>query len=355
MTTLTRRATLGAALALPLARPAIAAGAVEWRMVTSWPRNLPGPGVTAQRLADRIAAMSGGRLTVKLFAAGELTPALEVFDAVSAGTADAAHTASFYWQGRIPAAAFYTTVPFGLTPDEHRAWLTEGGGQGLWDEVYAPFGLKPFVGGNTGPSMGGWFKRRPEGLDTFRGLKIRVQGLGGEVFRRLGATPVSTPAGEILPALQSGVIDAVEFLGPSSDLALGLYRPAKFYVYPGFNKPNGGSEFLVSLKAWEALPDDLKAIVEHATAAEEARALAEIRRQNEGALAALTGEHGVTLAALPADVLAAARGHAADVLDELGAGDAAAARVLESYRGALERGARWSRVSVEAFLAAREG
>ncbi len=205
----------------------------RWRMATSWPRNLPGPGVSAQRLADRIGAASGGRLVIDVFAAGEIVPAFEVFDAVAGGVVEMAHTAAFYWQGKMPAAVFFTSVPFGLGPIEHLAWIEIGGGQALWDELYAPSGVRAFLAGNTGPSMGGWFRRAIGSPDDLNGLRIRVQGLGGEVFRRLGATPVTLPPGEIATSLSTGAIDAVEFLAPSSDLAEGLLPPSARADPPG--------------------------------------------------------------------------------------------------------------------------
>ena len=248
------RSFAAASAAATLAAPSIArAQTKRWRMVTSWPKRLPGPGMSAERVAERIAALSGGRMQITVHAAGELTPAFEVLDAVGGGVAEMGHTASFYWQGKMPAAAYFTTVPFGLTPDEHVAWVEAGGGQALWDELYAPFGVKPFMGGNTGVCMGGWFRRELRSLDDVRGLKIRSLGLGGEVYRRLGATPQTTPPGEILTSLQSGVLDAAEFVGPGTDISLGLYRVAPMYYGPGFNKPNGTGECIVSLKAWEAL------------------------------------------------------------------------------------------------------
>ena len=195
--------------------------------------------------------MSGGRIEISVSAAGEVVPAFEVLDAVGSGVAEMGHTASFYWQGKEPAAAFFTTVPFGLTPNEHVAWVDAGGGQALWDELYAPFGVKPFMGGNTGVCMGGWFRREIKSRDDMRGLKIRALGLGGEVYRRLGATPQTTPPAEILTCLQSGVLDAAEFVGPGSDIALGLYRVAPFYYGPGFNKPNGTGECIVVAEGLE--------------------------------------------------------------------------------------------------------
>src|SRR4051812_16481369 len=229
--TMTRRklfhaASLAAAGGLAAPRLSRAAAPLRWRMVTSWPRRLPGPGLSAERVAERIAKLSGGRLQIAVFAAGEIVPALEVLDAVGSGVAEMGHTASFYWQGKEPAAAYFTTVPFGLTPAEHVSWVDVGGGQALWDDLYKPFGVKPFMAGNTGVCMGGWFRREIATRADINGLKVRSLGLGGEVYRRLGATPQTTSPAEILVALQSGVIDGAEFVGPGSDIALGLYRVA---------------------------------------------------------------------------------------------------------------------------------
>jgi TRAP-type mannitol/chloroaromatic compound transport system substrate-binding protein len=343
-------------LAGALAAPAIArAATLKWRMVTSWPKRLPGPGISAERIAERVNAMSGGRLQVAVFAAGEVVPAFEVLDAVGSGVAEMGHTAAFYWQGKQPASVYFTTVPFGLIPPEHVAWVEAGGGQALWDELYAPFGVKPFMGGNTGVSMGGWFRREIKSLDDVKGLKLRTLGLGGEIFRRLGATPQTTPPGEIFTSLQSGVIDGAEFVGPGSDIALGLYRVAPFYYGPGFNKPNGTGECLVSLKAWEGLDADLKAIVAHACASEAAFALAEMERLNAESLAALTGRFNVQLKSFPPDLIAAARAQANGVLSDLAARSDIAGRIHASYAAFRERTATWSRISLRAVLEARDG
>jgi TRAP-type mannitol/chloroaromatic compound transport system substrate-binding protein len=357
--TLTRRAVLGASAGAgaALATPAIAQeqATLEWKMVTSWPKNLPGPGVTARRIAERIQLMSGGRLRIRLFAAGELVPALGVFDAVSAGTAQMAHTASFFWQGKIPASVYFTAVPFGLLPHEHITWIELGGGQALWDELYAPFGLKPVMAGNTGVQMGGWFKRDIHGLDDLKGLKIRMPGLGGEVMRRLGATPVSLPPGELFQALQSGVLDATEFLGPWSDRAMGFHKAAKSYYSPGFHEPNGTGEALFNKVALDGLPDDLKAIVLEACKAENGRALAESDWENAGSLQLLQEQDGVTVLPYPEDVLNALRDTAAKVLAEFAEKDALARRIHESHQAARARLAPWSDVAMRRFMAARDG
>jgi TRAP-type mannitol/chloroaromatic compound transport system substrate-binding protein len=346
----------GLALLGAVAVPTVArAQSLRWRMVTSWPKRLPGPGMSAERIAERISALSGGRLQITVQAAGEVVPAFEVLDAVGGSVAEMGHTAAFYWQGKQPAAAFYTTVPFGLTPMEHVAWVDAGGGQALWDELYAPFGVKPLMGGNTGVCMGGWFRHDLKSLDDLKGLKVRSLGLGGEVYRRLGATPQTTPPGEILTSLQSGVLDGAEFVGPGTDIALGLYRVAPLYYGPGFNKPNGTGECLINLKVWEGLDSTLKAIIAHACATEASFALSEMERLNAEALAALVERDNVRLASFPAEIVGAARRQATDILAELAARSDIARRINESYAGFRSRTAAWSRVSLKAVLEARDG
>ena len=225
----------------------------------------------------------------------------------------------------------------------------------MWDEIYAPFGVKPFMGGNTGVCMGGWFRREMKSLDDVKGLKIRSLGLGGEVFRRLGATPQTTPVGEILTSMQSGLLDAAEFVGPGTDIALGLYRVAPFYYGPGFNKPNGTGECLVSLKTWNAADAETKAILAHACAAEAGFALSEMERLNADALASLVTKNNVQLRTFPNDLIAAARREAAAVLSELAARSDIAKRIHESYTGFRERTAPWSKISIKGVLDAREG
>ena len=356
MSKLSRRKLIGggAVAAGAMAMPNVAsAQTVRWRMVTSWPKRLPGPGMSAERVAERIATLSGGRIQITVHAAGEIVPALETLDAVSSGTAEMAHTAAFYWQGKQAASAFFTTVPFGMTPAEHTGWIDAGGGQTLWDELYKPFGVKPFMAGNTGVCMGGWFRNEITDAAALKGMKIRSLGLGGEIYRRLGAVPLTTSPGEIITGLQSGLVDGAEFVGPGSDIALGLYRLAPNYYGPGFNKPNGTGECIVSLKVWEALDAQQKAIVAHACAAEAAFALNEMERLNVEALAALTERNGVKLRTFPPAMIEAARGHARDVTGEIAAKSEIARKIVESYIGFRERAGKWANVSVRAVLDSR--
>ncbi len=355
--TLIRRQFLIAAGAAA-ATPQIAIGASSdthaWRMITSWPRDLPGPGVTAQRLADRITTMSGGRLTVKLYGAGEIVPALEVLDAVGSDVAELGHTASFFWQGKAPASVFFTAVPFGLTADEHAAWIYHGGGQQLWESLYADFGLIPQMAGNTGMGMGGWFKQELHGIDSLKGLKYRIPGLGGEILRRLGAVPVTLAPGDIFPALQSGVVDGAEFVGPWSDTAFGFYKVAPYYYWPGFHEPNGSAECLINARKFATLDATLQAVVINACQAENSFSLAETRWRNAQALETLAAEHGVKIRRFDDEILTAAREISDEVLDEFATKDDMSRKIHASYRDARRRAMDWSRISTAAFLNARD-
>ncbi len=342
----TRRLALGAA-AVTLAAPAIvgAQSAVRrWRMVTSWNKNLPGPGVSAERLAQRVTEMSQGEIAIEVFAAGTIVPAFGVMDALTSGAVEMGHTAALFWAGKLAAAPLFTTVPFGLSPTAHIGWLA-GGGQALWDELYAPLGVKPLVGGNTGPSAGGWFKRDIASVADFKGLRIRATGLGGEVYTALGATAIAIPPADTYAALERGVIDAVELLGPVNDAPLGLQRIAPNYLVPGFNKPNGVSETLVALPLWTALPEHLRAIVAAACQAEHDVALGEAELANGRSLQALIAL-GARPRLLPDDVVLAARPVAAQLLQRLATRDALSARIVASYAEALTAARAWTAVSM---------
>lgn len=347
-----RRAVIAGLPVAGLAAPGLAAGLREWRMVTAWPRDLPGPGISARRFAESVTALSGGRLAIRLYAAGELAPGPGVLDAVEAGTAEIGHTAGVFHAGRAPAAALFTAAPFGLTPVEHLAWIETGGGQAHWDALYADWRVVPMLAGNTGPSMGGWFRRPVGGLDDLAGRRMRIAGLGARLMERLGVVPTAVAPGEIFTALVSGAIDAAEFASPAADLGLGLYDAARHYYGPGFHEPNGAGEAIVGRKAWDVLEDDLKALVRQAAAAEHARALADAHQQTMQALAVLAGK-GVMPELWPADVVAAAAEAAPDVMADLAATDAASRRIVDAYDRAVADARRWSALSLAPFLAAR--
>lgn len=325
----------------------------KWKMVTTWPKNFPALGTGANHLAKSIAAMSGGRLQVKVYGAGELVPASGVFDAVSGGTAEMGHGAAYYWKGKHEATQFFAAVPFGLNATEINGWLRYGGGQELWDELYAQFGLKAFPVGNTGVQMGGWFNKEINELDDFSGLVMRMPGLGGEVLRGIGATVKSLPGGEIFQALKTGAIDATEWVGPYNDLAFGLHQAAKYYYWPGWHEPGTALECMVSSKALAALPADLQAIVAYACQAANEDMLSEFTARNNSALKILVEKHGVQLRRFPDELLAQIGKVAAAVVAEIAGKDPFSNKVYASFDAFRRESVSYTRITEEAYTQAR--
>ena len=322
----------GAAVAATtLAAPAIAQGKRELKMVMTWPKNFPGLGTSAARIAKRITEMSNGKLTIKLYGAGELVPAFQSFDAVSAGDADMYHAAEYYWQGKSKAYNFMTAVPFGMTGMETHAWIQYGGGQELWDELAAGFNIKGFAAASTGVQMGGWFRKEINSTDDLKGLKMRMPGLGGEVLRALGATPVNLPGGEIFPSLQSGAIDATEWVGPWHDLAFGFYKAAKNYYYPGFHEPGTVASVGINKTLFDSLDKDMQQLIQVVIEAEAHIQGNEFNARNQGSLDTLIDKHGVILRRYPDELLAEFNRASKDVIADMAAGDPMTKRVYESY------------------------
>lgn len=335
-------------------RAAVAAGRFEWKMVTTWPSNFPGLGTAPLRFAQWVEEMSAGRLKIRVYGAGELVPALQVFEAVSGGTAQMGHGAAYYWTGKLPAAAFFTTVPFGLTAQEMNGWLHHGGGMGLWQRLYEPFNLVPLAAGNTGVQMAGWFNREIRSLADFRGLKMRIPGLAGQVFERAGGTAVTLPGGEIYTSLQTGVIDATEWVGPYNDLAFGLHEVGRYYYYPGWHEPGPTLEMLVNRQAWLELPQDLQRIVTVAARAINADMLDEYTATNNEALRSLIEDHGVEVRALPDDVLRELRRLSQELIAEKAAADPQFGEIYRSFKAYLAGVSRYHRLSEKAYLEARD-
>ena len=326
----------------------------EWSAVTSWPPKYPGLGIAVDNVADRIAKASGGRLTIKVYAAGELVPAFEVFDSVSRGTVECGHGASYYHKGKLDAAQFFTAIPFGMNYSELNGWLYYGGGLELWRELYEPFNLVPFPCGNTGVQMGGWFNREINSINDLKGLKMRIPGLGGEVLRRAGGTPVTLPGSEIFTSLQTGAIDATEWVGPYNDLAFGLHKAAKYYYYPGWQEPGPMLEFIVNRKAWESLPPDLQSIVDTSCQAINLDMNAEYMHGNTDALHRIVADPNVELRRFPKDVMDHLQRISNDVIGELVARDPKSAKIFASFDAFRQKSILNQRVSEQAFLETRE-
>lgn len=344
----------GIATSSMLAAPAVhAKKSIKWKMVTTWPKNFPGLGTGANKLAKLITEMSGGRLKVKVYGAGELVPAFEVFDAVSRGTAQMGHGSAYYWKGKIEDAQFFSTVPFGLNGQEMTSWLHHGGGMKLWEEVYEPFGVIPAAAGNTGVQMAGWFNKEINSLEDLKGLKMRIPGLGGEAFKRAGGTPVNLPGGELFTALKTGALDATEWVGPYNDLAFGFYKAAKYYYYPGWHEPGTTLEATINKKAYEALPKDLQSIVTNACAVVNQDMLLEYTARNNAALDTLLNKHKVDMRKLPDDVLDKLRSLSEEVVLELAAKDKRAKRIYDSFAKFRKQVVDWHKISEQAYYNVR--
>ena len=325
----------------------------NWRLVTSWPKNYPGLGMAPERIADLVEEMSDGQMKITVYGAEEQVPAFGVFDAVSSGSHQMGHSGGYFWKGKVPAAQFFTSVPFGLTADEINAWVNRGGGLELWREIYAPFNIYPIPAGNTGTQMFGWFNKEINSLEDVKGLKMRIPGIGGEVLKEAGGIPVTLPGGELFTALQTGVIDATEWVGPYNDLTFGFHQAAKYYYYPGWHEPGPMLELLINIDAWNSLPNHLQVIIETATKAVNQDMLDEYLAKNNQALTELVEVHGVELRKLPDDVIEEFREISNKILDDLAKEDESIAKVYESYLNFKNNVSAYHKISEDAFVESR--
>ncbi len=323
----------------------------RWKMVTAWPPGFPVLQEGAERFAENLNAMSNGRLQVKVFAGGELIPALQTFDAVSQGTVEMGHGSAYYWAGKVPEAQFFSTVPFGMTPRGMNAWLYHGNGLALWREVYAPYNVIPFPLGNTGIQMGGWFNKEIHSVADLQGLKMRIPGLGGKVFAKAGGTPILLAGSEVYTALERNTIDATEWISPYHDHRLGLYRAAKNYYYPGWQEPGAVLELSINKRAWDLLPPDLQTIIENAARAENMLMASEMEQKNALALAQLRQRSDINIAPFPADVMETLKQLTKQTLDDEAAQNPKFKRVYEAYEQFRQQDEDWSTISEKAYLA----
>ena len=324
----------------------------NWSLVTTWPKNYPGLGMAPERLAKLAKEMSDGRINITVYGAGEIVPAMGVFDAVSAGSVQMGHSGAYYWKGKIPAAQFFAGVPFGLNAKEMNAWVNRGGGLEIWRELYEPFNIYPIPCGNTGTQMFGWFNKEINSLDDLKGLKMRIPGVGGEVFKRAGGNPVNIPGGELYTAMQTGTIDAVEWVGPYNDLAFGFQQVAKYYYYPGWHEPGSMLELLVNDDAWDSLPTDLQVIIETAAKAVNQDLLDEYTAYNNKALKELIETHGIELRRLPEEVIMEFKKISDEIIKE-SLNDETIRKVYASFKGFLDEVSDYHSIAEDAFIEAR--
>lgn len=343
-------ATAAAAASTVAAPNIIAAKKYRWRMVTTWPPKLPLLQTGAERFAEMVKKMSGGRLTIKVYAGGELVPPLETFQAVSQGTVQAGSGAAYYWAGKTPAAQWFAAVPFGLNAQGNNAWFYGGNGLKLWEETYAPFNVVPRPLGNTGVQMGGWFRKEIKSIGDFKGLKMRIPGLGGKVLAKAGGTVVLLAGGEIFTSLERGVIDATEWVGPMHDLRMGFYKAAKYYYAPGWHEPGTTLEAMFNKKAYDSLPKELQVILDVAAAESNIWTLAEFDAQNGGALQQLISKHKVNVKRFPAKVMADLKKLADETLEEEASKDKQAKKVHEDFKKFKDQVGIWYSVSEKSYF-----
>lgn len=321
----------------------------RWKMLTTWPPTLPvvqdGPKLFAQWVKE----MSGGRLEIQVYGGGELVPALEAFGAVSQGTAEIGHGASYYWAGKVPAAQFFAAVPFGMNPQQMNAWIISGGGLELWEDVYAPFDLLPLPGGNTTIQMGGWFNKEINSVNDLKGLKMRIPGLGGKVISKAGGSAILSAGGEIYTNLERGVIDATEWIGPYHDYMMGFYKVARYYYYPGWHEPGTNLEFFININAFSQLPSDLQAIVRNAAARVHHWMFCEFESKNNFYLQKLVNEENVNLRPFPSKVLEQLRTYSAEVIEEVIQKDAQSRKIYDAYTAFRRQIKPWADISEKIY------
>ena len=318
------------------------------KLATSWPAHFPIIGMGVERFVERVKEISGGSLEIKLYPKNSLVPALAVFDAASSGQIDAFHSGPYYWKGKNSAFSLFSGIPFGFTAEEVNSWMLYGGGLELWREYYAKYNLYPLLGGNTNIQMGGWYRKPINSLEDMKGLKMRIPGLGGEVFAKLGVNPVLLPAGEIYTSLERGVIDATEWVGPALDIKMGFYKVAPYY-YSGWHEPGSVLELTFNKHSWEKLAHEHKAMIEVASSEMNANMTSEFHAQNILALQELQGL-GVTLSQFPKDVMDAGRKAIVDVVREQSEQNKDFATIYSSIDKYLDLSKQWSDVSLGYFL-----
>ena len=329
----------------------IAQPKVQWRMSTTWTPKLDMLQGSAQLLATIVERTSGGRLRIEVFPGGQIMQGFECFEATSQGTIQAFMGAPYYWVGKEPALDWFSTVPFGMNPEGMLSWYHHSDGLKLWEEAYTPFNLVPRPGPAIAPQMAGWFRRKINTIGDYKGLKMRIPNLGGKVVARAGGTTVLTPASEIYAALERGVIDASEWVGPHDDMKLGLHKTARYYYYPGWHEPGTVNDFGFNKKAYEALPVDLQRTLDHAAAAVQVYSRADFHIKNAIALERLKTEFKgkVEILQLPMPVLRDLKKLAVEVIREESEKTPMAKKVHASFTKFQALVGPWDRVAEGAY------
>ena len=338
----------------PKESTSISKNIIQWRMATTWPKNFPGVGTTAENVAKDITKASGGRLEIKVYGSGEIVPAYEVFDAVRQGTVEIGHSWSGYWISKHPGLAYFGGIPGGLSPSEQSSWILHGGGQKLWEEILDPYGIQPFQAGIVQTEMFGWYKKPLNSLEDIKGLKIRMAGLPNEVLNRMGATAVNIPGGEVMSSFQAGVVDAVEWGGPWMDLAFGFPKIAKICYGPGIHSPGATNEVLVNKEQYKNLSGDLKEIIRIAANNANTQSYGEYIHPNAISFQVMVKKHNVEFKILPMEIIKEFLRISKEVALDNAKKDPAAMKVHTHYQDYLKKAIDITKYQELGYLNARE-
>ena len=338
----------------PESSPSISKNIIQLRMATTWPKNFPGVGTTAEKVAETITKASDGRLEIKVYGSGEIVPAYEVFDAVRQGTVEMGHGWAGYWISKNPGLAYFGGIPGGLSPSEQSSWIMHGGGQKLWEEILEPYGMQPFQAGIVQSEMFGWYKKTLNSLEDLKGLKIRMAGLSNEILNRMGATAVNIPGGEVMSSFQSGVVDAVEWGGPWMDLAFGFPKIAKICYGPGIHSPGAMNEMLINRDLYNNLPNDLKAIIKTSANSANNESYNEYIYRNAISYQTIVNEHDVEFKTLPMDIMKEFLKVAKEVVHDNAEKDPEAMKIHMHYQDFLKKAIDVTKYQESGYLQARE-
>ena len=325
-----------------------------WRLVLSVPKTLPIWGTGVEDFAKKVKVLSRGEMEIRVYGANELVPAFGVFEAVKKGTVQMGHSTPYYWMGKIPASPFFSGIPFGMSLMANRNWMLAGAGQKLWEELYAPHNILPFLCGSTTIQMGGWFKKEIRSIKDMKGLKMRIPGLGGKVLERVGVKPIVVPGGEIFTNLSTGVIDAAEWVGPYHDYIMGFYKVASYYYYPGWHEPGVNLELTVHRKAWDSLPNHLKECVRCAAATADKDITSLWLSKDAEYFEKIKKMKKIKILPFPPSLLKSLRKHSYDVIEELAASSPMAGKIYKSYRDFQKRFEQYEEITSGAYRVARK-
>ena len=338
----------------PESSTSISKNIIQLRMATTWPKNFPGVGTTAEKVAETITQASDGRLQIKVYGSGEIVPAYEVFDAVRQGTVEMGHGWSGYWISKNPGLAYFGGIPGGLSPSEQSSWIMHGGGQKLWEEAMEPYGMQPFQAGIVQSEMFGWYKKPLNSLEDLQGLKIRMAGLANEILNRMGATAVNIPGGEVMSSFQSGVVDAVEWGGPWMDLAFGFPKIAKICYGPGIHSPGSMNEMLINKELYNNFPNDLKEIIKTSANSANNDSYNEYIYRNAISYQTIVNDHDVEFKTLPMDIMKEFLKVAKEVVQDNAEKNPEAMKIHMHYQDFLKKAIDVTKYQESGYLQARE-